>query len=187
MVIARSRVSATLIGPVAVESLNVIGETLSQYRITAKLGKGGMGEVFEAEDTELHRKVALKVLPEDLASDPERLERFKREARAVASLNHPNIVTLHTVEEADGRHFLTMELVDGKSLDDLIPEEGFDLERLFELVIPIADALAAAHEVEVDLPQLLVFPARDSLESARRASELDLIQLANDPVLVVTI
>ncbi len=124
----------------------MIGKTLSQYRITAKLGKGGMGEVFEAEDTELHRKVALKVLPEELASDPERLERFKREARAVASLNHPNIVTLHTVEEADGRHFLTMELVDGKSLDELIPDGGFDLERLFELAIPIADALAAAHD-----------------------------------------
>jgi non-specific serine/threonine protein kinase len=124
----------------------MIGTTVSHYRITGKLGSGGMGEVYEAEDTELRRKVALKVLPEHLASDPERLERFKREARAVASLNHPNIVTLHSVEESDGRHFLTMELVDGKSLDALIPETGFELERLFELAIPIADALAAAHE-----------------------------------------
>ena len=124
----------------------MIGTTVSHYRITDKLGSGGMGEVYEAEDTELRRKVALKVLPEHLASDPERLERFKREARAVASLNHPNIVTLHSVEESDGRHFLTMELVDGKSLDALIPENGFELERLFELAIPIADALAAAHE-----------------------------------------
>ena len=124
----------------------MIGTTVSHYRITGKLGSGGMGEVYEAEDTELRRKVALKVLPEHLASDPERLERFKREARAVASLNHPNIVTLHSVEESEGRHFLTMELVDGKSLDALIPDGGFDLERLFELAIPIADALAAAHE-----------------------------------------
>ena len=124
----------------------MIGTTVSHYRITGKLGSGGMGEVFEAEDTELRRRVALKVLPEHLASDPERLERFKREARAVASLNHPNIVTLHSVEESDGHHFLTMELVDGKSLDALIPDGGFDLERLFELAIPIADALAAAHE-----------------------------------------
>jgi TolB-like protein/Flp pilus assembly protein TadD len=124
----------------------MIGTTVSHYRITGKLGSGGMGDVYEAEDTELRRKVALKVLPEHLASDPERLERFKREARAVASLNHPNIVTLHSVEESDGRHFLTMELVDGKSLDALIPDGGFDLERLFELAIPIADALAAAHE-----------------------------------------
>ena len=124
----------------------MIGTTVSHYRITGKLGSGGMGDVYEAEDTELRRRVALKVLPEHLASDPERLERFKREARAVASLNHPNIVTLHSVEEADGHHFLTMELVDGKSLDVLIPEDGFDLERLFELTIPIADALSAAHE-----------------------------------------
>ncbi len=124
----------------------MIGTTVSHYRITGKLGSGGMGEVYEAEDTELRRRVALKVLPEHLASDPERLERFKREARAVASLNHPNIVTLHSVEESDGCHFLTMELVDGKSLDALIPETGFDLERLFELAIPIADALSAAHE-----------------------------------------
>lgn len=124
----------------------MIGTTVSHYRITGKLGSGGMGDVYEAEDTELRRKVALKVLPEDLASDPERLERFKREARAVASLNHPNIVTLHSVEESDGRHFLTMELVDGQSLDAVIPDAGFDLERLFELAIPIADALSAAHE-----------------------------------------
>ena len=124
----------------------MIGSTISHYRITGKLGSGGMGDVYEAEDTELRRKVALKVLPEDLASDPERLERFKREARAVAALNHPNIITLHSVEEADGRHFLTMELVEGESLDQRIPEGGLSLDQLFELAIPVADALAAAHE-----------------------------------------
>ena len=124
----------------------MVGKSVSHYRITAKLGAGGMGEVYEAEDTELRRKVALKILPEELAADPERLERFKREARAVAALNHPNIVTLHSVEEADGVHFLTMELVEGQSLDQAIPEGGFDLERLFDLAIPVADALSAAHE-----------------------------------------
>ena len=124
----------------------MIGKTVSHYKITGKLGSGGMGEVYEAEDTELRRKVALKVLPEELASDPERLERFKREARAVAALNHPNIVTLHSVEEADGHHFLTMELVEGESLDAAIPDGGFDLDRIFELAVPVADALAAAHD-----------------------------------------
>jgi serine/threonine protein kinase/TolB-like protein/Flp pilus assembly protein TadD len=142
----------------------MIGLTISHYRITAKLGSGGMGEVYEAEDTELRRKVALKVLPEELASDPERLERFKREARAVAALNHPNIVTLHSVEEADGHHFLTMELVDGDSLDQLVPDGGLTLDRLFELAIPIADALAAAHEKGVihrDLKPANVMVGRD--------------------------
>jgi TolB-like protein/lipoprotein NlpI len=142
----------------------MIGTTVSHYRITGKLGSGGMGDVYEAEDTELRRKVALKVLPEHLASDPERLERFKREARAVASLNHPNIVTLHSVEQSDGRHFLTMELVDGQSLDAIIPETGFNLERLFELAIPIADALAAAHEkgvVHRDLKPANVMVGKD--------------------------
>jgi non-specific serine/threonine protein kinase len=124
----------------------MIDKTLSHYRITAKLGAGGMGEVYEAEDTELRRKVALKILPQELAQDPERLERFKREARAVAALNHPNIVTLHSVEEAESQHFLTMELVEGQSFDQLIPDQGFELDRFFELAIPIADALSAAHE-----------------------------------------
>ena len=112
----------------------MIGRTLSHFRITAELGSGAMGVVYRAEDTKLGRDVALKVLPEDMASDPERLERFKREAQAIAALNHPNIVTIHSVEEADGVHLLTMELVKGKSLDQLLPTGGFQ----------IADALAAA-------------------------------------------
>jgi non-specific serine/threonine protein kinase len=105
-----------------------------------------MGEVYLAEDTKLRRKVALKVLPEDMASDPERLERFKREARAVAALNHPNIVTIYSVEEVEGVHFLTMELVEGKTLADLVPAKGLKLDRFFELATPIADALSVAHE-----------------------------------------
>ena len=98
----------------------MIGRTLSHYEITAKLGAGAMGEVWRATDTKLGRDVALKVLPDELATDPERLERFEREAKAIAALNHPNIVTIHSVEEADGVNLLTMELVEGKSLDEII-------------------------------------------------------------------
>jgi serine/threonine protein kinase len=124
----------------------MIGRTLSHYEITAKLGEGGMGEVWRAIDTALNREVAVKVLPEEMAADPERLERFKREAQAIAALNHPNIVTIHSVEEAEGLHLLTMELVDGQSLDQMLPPSGFDLDRLFALAIQIAEALASAHE-----------------------------------------
>jgi Tol biopolymer transport system component len=124
----------------------MIGRTLSCYEITAKLGAGAMGEVWHATDTRLDREVALKVLPEELATDPERLERFEREAKAIAALNHPNIVTIYSVEESDGVHLLTMELVEGETLDRILPAGGFDLERLFPLAIQIADALAAAHE-----------------------------------------
>ena len=124
----------------------MIGTTLSHYRITAKLGEGGMGEVYLAEDTELDRKVALKLLPQEMAEDPERLERFKREAKAVAALNHPNIVTIHSIEEADGHRFLTMEHVEGDSLDKVITPGGLPLARLFDIAVPVAEALAVAHE-----------------------------------------
>ena len=120
----------------------MIGKTLSRYKITGKLGEGGMGEVYRAEDTELDREVALKLLPADMADDAERLERFKREAKAVAALNHPNIVTIYNIEESDGIYFLTMELVEGDSLDKLIPAEGMPLAKLFDVAIPMADALA---------------------------------------------
>ena len=124
----------------------MIGTTLSHFKITGKLGEGGMGEVYRAEDTTLDREVALKVLPTELASDPERLARFEREAKTLAALDHPNIVTIYTVEEAEGVRFLTMQLVDGKQLSELIPRGGMPVERLFELAIPLAEALAAAHE-----------------------------------------
>lgn len=105
-----------------------------------------MGEVYLAEDTSLKRKVALKVLPAEMAADPERLARFKREAESVAALNHPNIVTIHSVEEVDGTHFLTMEWVDGQTLGQLMSRGAMPLEKLFALGVPIADALASAHE-----------------------------------------
>jgi serine/threonine protein kinase/tetratricopeptide (TPR) repeat protein len=124
----------------------MIGRTLSHYRIIALLGTGGMGEVYLAEDTRLKRKVALKVLPADLASDPTRLARFQREAEALAALTHPNIVTIHSVEDVDGVHFITMEHVEGEPLNREIPPEGMDIGRFFDLAIPLADAVAAAHE-----------------------------------------
>jgi serine/threonine protein kinase len=123
----------------------MIGEILGHYRLVAKLGEGGMGEVFRAVDTKLGRTVALKILPRALASDPERLARFEREARSAAALNHPNIVTLHSVEQANGIHFLTMELVDGESLAEAIPVGGLALGRILALGGAVAEALAGAH------------------------------------------
>ncbi|HEY7474236.1 MAG TPA: protein kinase [Vicinamibacterales bacterium] len=122
------------------------GTRLSHYEILGSLGAGGMGEVYRAEDTTLGRQVALKVLPAALASDPERIERFRREARAIAALNHPHIVTIHSVEQADGVQFLTMELVEGQSLDKCVPAGGLPIARLLEIAMPLADALAAAHD-----------------------------------------
>jgi non-specific serine/threonine protein kinase len=123
----------------------MIGQTLSHYSILDKLGEGGMGTVYLAEDTSLGRRVALKVLPSQMASDPDRLRRFKREAKTVAALSHPNIVTLYSVEESDYGHFITMELVEGESLEELIGAHGLSLEKIFSIAIPLADALSAAH------------------------------------------
>ena len=99
-----------------------------------------MGEVYRATDTKLGRDVALKVLPAEMAASPERLERFRREAKALAALDHPGIVTVHSVEEADGVHFLTMQLVEGQPLDRLIPESGMPVERILEIGAALADA-----------------------------------------------
>src|SRR5579863_9178985 len=115
--------------------------TIAHYRITSRIGAGGMGEVYRATDTNLGREVALKILPAEMARDPERLARFQREARAVAALNHPHIVTIFSVEEADGVHFLTMELVAGQSLDHCIPRDGLPVQRIVEIASAIAEAL----------------------------------------------
>jgi serine/threonine protein kinase/tetratricopeptide (TPR) repeat protein len=123
----------------------MIGRTLAHYTITGLLGSGGMGEVYRARDTKLERDVALKVLPAEMAMDAVRLSRFVREAKLVAGLNHPNIVTMHSVDEADDVHFLTMELVEGETLAGLHSPDGLPLDRIIELAAPIADALAAAH------------------------------------------
>jgi non-specific serine/threonine protein kinase len=121
-------------------------QRIGPYEIIATLGSGGMGDVFRARDARLQRDVALKVLPAGAAHDPAHVERFRREARAVAALSHPNIVTIHSVEEFDGTHFLTMELVDGRSLADDVVPGGCPLARLLAIGVPLADALAAAHE-----------------------------------------
>jgi TolB-like protein/Flp pilus assembly protein TadD len=123
-----------------------IGRTLAHYRITAAIGAGGMGDVYRATDTKLGRDVALKVLPAEMAGSPERLERFRREARALAALDHPGIVTVHSVEESGGVHFLTMQLVEGQPLDRLIPEGGLPVARILEIATALSAALAAAHE-----------------------------------------
>jgi TolB-like protein/Tfp pilus assembly protein PilF len=122
------------------------GTRLGPYEILEPLGAGGMGEVYRARDPRLKREVALKVLPAELASEPERLERFQREAETLAALNHPHIVTIHSVEKADDLHFLTMELVEGKTLTKVIPRGGLPLPRFFRIAIPLSEAVSAAHE-----------------------------------------
>jgi len=124
---------------------DLTGQTLSHYRILDKIGEGGMGVVYRAEDTRLKRAVALKLLPPGRLSDPERKRRFVQEARAASTLNHPNIVTIHDIDQAEGFDFIAMEYVAGKTLDRLIPRRGMALDKVLGLGIQIADALAAAH------------------------------------------
>ncbi len=145
-----------------------IGESLRHYKVEEHLGTGGMGEVYRAEDTRLGRRVAIKVLPRDLASDSQHRDRFLSEARALVALDHPNIITIYSVEEADDRPFLVMELVQGKTLAELLPERGFEVSRFLELAKPLASAMATAHAQGIThrclKPQNIMVDGREGLK-----------------------
>jgi serine/threonine protein kinase/sugar lactone lactonase YvrE len=141
-----------------------VGSRIGQYEVVSAIGAGGMGEVYRARDSRLGRDVALKILPDHFAADPERRARFDHEARTVAALNHPNIVTIYSVEESGGTRFLTMEIVEGQTIDALIPPRGLSLPELLKYALPIVDAVSAAHDrhiVHRDLKPSNVMVTRD--------------------------
>lgn len=177
----------------------MIGRVLSHFKIVDQVGAGGMGVVYVAEDHQLQRKVALKILPEGFASDPQRLDRFRREARVLASLNHPHIVTIHSIDEAEGIHFLIMELIEGHTLTSLISKGGMSLENISKIALPLCDALQVAHQAGVvhrDLkPDNLMIDKRGNLKvldfglakihQAAGGSDMEFLSTMTQPGLVM--
>src|SRR5262245_43672775 len=150
----------------------MIGKTVGQYRITSKIGAGGMGEVFLAEDARLERKAAIKFLPAEVAADPERRARFLAEAKAASALNHPNVCVVYDVgETADGLPFIAMELVPGQPLDTLVKQGPLDVARVVDIVAQVADALDAAHASRIVHRDIK--PANISLNARGQVKVLD--------------
>src|SRR6266404_9331184 len=127
----------------------VTDSNISHYRIVSRIGAGGMGEVYLAQDTKLDRRVALKILPEEFAGDTERMRRFVQEARSASALNHPNIITIHEIGDCEGSHFIATEYVEGETLSRRLRSEPMSLRTAIDIAIQVASALQAAHDAGI--------------------------------------